>query len=163
LFKETRFIPLIRKQLKLQVSTSFELTGTMLCVNSSIDLLVIFRPPLNCINRFFTEFFSLLELDSPLLKRLCLWVILTFTLTMWTKTFQLCCSTLFKSFGWCQHAKGPTHTEGHTLDLILLRVTDNLISSCNFGGIFSDHLAIEVLVRAHRPVRSRKIITFRSI
>ncbi|EFX73423.1 hypothetical protein DAPPUDRAFT_253216 [Daphnia pulex] len=31
--------------------TSFELTGMMLCVNSvSIDLLVIYRPPLNCIN-----------------------------------------------------------------------------------------------------------------
>jgi hypothetical protein len=34
--------------------TSFELTGTMFCVNSVfIDLLVIYRPPLNCINRFF--------------------------------------------------------------------------------------------------------------
>jgi hypothetical protein len=144
--------------------TSFELTGTMFCVNSvSIDFLVIYRPPLNCINRFFTEFTSLLERLSSSTKETMPMGDFNIHVDNVDENVQALLSSLLKSFGWCQHAKGPTHTEGHTLDLILSRVTDNLISSCNVGGIFSDHLSIEVLVRADRPVRSRKSIIFRSI
>ncbi len=144
--------------------TSFELTGTMLCVNSvSIDLLVIYQPPLNCINRFFTEFTSFLERLASSTKKTLLMGDFNTHVDNVNENVPALFSSLLKSFGWCLHAKGPTHTEGHTLDLILSRVTDNLISSCNVGGIFSDHLAIELLVRAHRPVRSRKSIIFRSI
>ncbi len=30
-------------------------------------------------------------------------------------------SSLIASFGWIQHAEGPTHTDGHTLDLVISR------------------------------------------
>ena len=136
----------------------------MICVNSvSIDLLVIYRPPLNCINRFFTGFTSLLERLASSTKKTRLIGDFNIHVDNVEENIPALFSSFFKSFGWCQHAKSHTHTEGHTLDLILSRMTDNLISSCNVGGIFSDHLAIAVLVRAHRPVRSRKSITFRSI
>ena len=72
-------------------------------------------------------------------------------------------SSLIGSFGWIQHAEGPTHTDGHTLDLVISRAADNLVASCEVAGLFSDHLAIDVVVRAHRPVRPRKKISFRSI
>ena len=126
---------------------SFELTGIRLCVYSvSIDLRVIYRPPLNCINRFFTEFTSLLEHRASSTKKTLLIGDFNIHVDNVDGNVPAQFSSIFKSFGWCQHAKGPTHTEGHTLDIILSRVTDNLISSCNVGGIFSDHLAIEVLV-----------------
>jgi hypothetical protein len=71
--------------------------------------------------------------------------------------------SLIRSFGWVQHAEGPTHTDGHTLDLVISRAADNFVASCDVAGIFSDHLAINIVVRAHRLVRPRKKISFRSI
>ena len=49
--------------------------------------------------------------------------------------------SLLDSFGMEQHADGPTHIRGHTLDLVISRATDNLVQSCEVGSFVSDHNA----------------------
>jgi hypothetical protein len=109
----------------------------MLCVNSvSIDLLVIYRPPLNCINRFFTEFNSLLERLPPSTKKTLLMGDFNIHVDNVDENVPALFSSLLKSFGWCQHAKGPTHTEGHTLDLFF-RVWPTTCSLVAMSAVFS--------------------------
>ena len=145
--------------------SSFEFVGALLCVNPIyIDLLVIYRPPLNSISLFLEEFSSLLErLASSTTKTI---IVGDFNIHLDKKksssVAEEFCS-LIGSFGWFQHAEGPTHTDGHTLDLVISRAADKIVARCNVAGLFSDHLAINIVVRAHRPVRRRKKISFRSI
>ena len=143
--------------------SSFEFVGALLCVHSIyIDLLVIYRPPLNSISLFLEEFTSLLERLAPSTTKTLIVGDFNIYLDKSSSVPEEFCS-LIRSFGWVQHAEGPTHTDGHTLDLVISRAADNLVASCDVAGIFSDHLAINIVVRAHRLVRPRKKISFRSI
>ena len=50
---------------------------------------------------------------------------------------------LLQSFSLTIHVEDPTHSSGHTLDLIITRKTDNLISSVPRAVcLFSDHMPI---------------------
>ena len=44
---------------------------------------------------------------------------------------------LLESFGYVQHVTGPTHSAGHTLDLVIAR-RDTEISDLYVGGMISD-------------------------
>ena len=61
-----------------------------------------------------------------------------------------------------QHVKGGTHTRGHTLDLVISRLSDKLISEDFISDLISDHFAVVTVVRAHQPVVPMKSISFRS-
>ena len=40
---------------------------------------------------------------------------------------------LLHSFGLIQHVNDSTHSDGHTLDLLITHADDNLVSSCLVG------------------------------
>ena len=63
----------------------------------------------------------------------------------------------------CQHVRDPTHVSGHILDLVLSRPTDRLIADCLVSGLISDHFAVRCLVRAHRPFRPQKTMSYRKL
>jgi len=118
--------------------SSFEFVCVMLCDHSIyIDLLVIYRPPLHSISLFLEEFTSLLErLASSTTKTI---IVGDFNIHLdQDKSFPEEFSSLIGSFGWIQHADGPTHIGGHTLDLVISRAADNLVASCTVAGFFSD-------------------------
>ena len=125
--------------------SSFEFVGALLSVCSIyIDLLVIYRPPLNSISLFLEEFTSLLErLASSATKTIIVGDFNIHFEKKRTSSIPEKFSSLIGSFGWIQHAEGPTHTDGHTLDLVISRAADNLVASCDVAGLFSDCSHVE--------------------
>jgi hypothetical protein len=62
-----------------------------------------------------------------------------------------------------QHVLSSTHLGGHILDLVLSRESDNFVADCFVKGVISDHLAVNSVLRARRPIRPQRIITFRRL
>ena len=54
-------------------------------------------------------------------------------------------NALFEAFGLEQHTNGPTHIDGHTLDLVVSRTTDDIVQTCRVGDFLSDHNIIHIL------------------
>jgi len=74
--------------------------------------------------------------------------------------------TTLDNAGFHQHVSGPTHKHGHTLDLVLSRLDDNLITSCMVGSLLSDHNVVSFNVNHQRPRPSKiKVVSrkFRSV
>ena len=61
--------------------------------------------------------------------------------------------SIVESHGLFQHVSESTHIKGHILDLVLTRVSDNLVIGCEVEGLISDHLAVTSLLQLHRPLR----------
>ena len=63
-----------------------------------------------------------------------------------------------------QHITGPTHVKNHTLDLLISRREDELVSSPSVeSGLPSDHSAVRCFINISRPGPSTKRITSRLI
>ena len=60
---------------------------------------------------------------------------------------------LFDSFGMVEHLKDSTHIDGHTLDLVVSRATDDTIMSCKIGDFMSDHHSIDITISTARNCR----------
>ena len=71
--------------------------------------------------------------------------------------------SLFDCFDLVQHVNGTTHKDGHTLDLVISRATDNLVQSCEVGSFVSDHNAIYITLNCCKPHPIRRKISFRKI
>ena len=68
--------------------------------------------------------------------------------------------SLLDSHGLTQTVLSPTHLDGHTLDLVISRPSDKVVSGCVVSALIEDHFAVHMLVRVHRPVRPQKKITY---
>ena len=71
--------------------------------------------------------------------------------------------SLFDCFDLVQHVNGTTHKDGHTLDLVISRATDNLVQSCKVGTFVSDHNAIYITLNCYKPHLISRKISFRKI
>ena len=70
--------------------------------------------------------------------------------------------TILDSFDLIQHIVGATHWDGHTLDLIITRVSDDgLVSNSRVGDCISDHFAVHCDLQFKKPLLERKEITCR--
>ena len=73
-------------------------------------------------------------------------------------------SELLESASMVQHVSGPTHTKGHTLDLVITRDSDTLVSNVKTdSSLPSDHSAIKCELAISRPPATRKEIRFRKV
>ena len=71
---------------------------------------------------------------------------------------------LIASFDLKQWVTGPTHTSGHTLDLIITRNQCNLIEDVLVHDpLISDHYAIFMHLLLHKPQFPRKTIRYRKL
>ena len=71
---------------------------------------------------------------------------------------------ILDNFGLLQHVSGPTHRLGHTLDLIITRNNDSIISSKPVADHFiSDHSTVICSLSIKKPCAIRKQITYRKI
>jgi hypothetical protein len=71
-----------------------------------------------------------------------------------------------------QHVRGPTHVAGHTLDVLITRDTDTIVSTIEVndpglsdsdGKISRDHFAVIFHIRAEKPAPIRKTVTYRKL
>ncbi len=71
---------------------------------------------------------------------------------------------LLESFNLNQNVVGSTHQRGHTLDLIITRSDESLVSNIEcFNPLISDHYAVLFNVAVERPEPVTKNIKYRSI
>ena len=71
---------------------------------------------------------------------------------------------MLDSAGLQQHVDGPTHRDGHTLDLIITRCAANFISKLKIlPELPSDHKRVLCNVDLPRPVPTRKSVTYRKL
>ena len=88
--------------------------------------------------------------------------ILIFHIDNLTDTNAQTFTELIDSAGLQQHVTGPTHRRGHTLDLVLTRSDDNLISNLTvLGESLSDHQPVLCNIDFPRPHATRKAVLFR--
>ena len=152
-----------------QVYNSFEhIDVTVSSKSSSLRLLVIYnpgkgknKPPFSA---FFEDFASLLESSIAIPGKLLI-----------TGDFNVhvddCNDNEAKQFlnllelcGLQQHIVGATHIKGHTLDLIIDRNDDDLVSSPSIHyGLPSDHYAVRCLINIARPGLSVKHVQSRRL
>ncbi len=71
-----------------------------------------------------------------------------------------------------QHVREPTHVAGHTLDVLITRDTDTIVSTIEVndpglsdsdGKISRDHFAVIFHIRAEKPAPIRKTVTYRKL
>ncbi|XP_052799130.1 uncharacterized protein LOC128230724 [Mya arenaria] len=76
------------------------------------------------------------------------------------------------AFGMHQHVAEPTHVAGHTLDVVITRDNNNVISNVEVidpglsdsnGRISRDHFAVTFHVEASKPPPIRKAVTYRKL
>ena len=62
----------------------------------------------------------------------------------------------------CQHVSGPTHMDGHTLDLIITKLTDNLVSKTTVSDFLTDHGAVHCDLHLPKPQPLRHSVQYRN-
>ena len=53
--------------------------------------------------------------------------------------------------------------DGHSLELVIYRKADNVVTDCSVSDLICDHFAVHTFVKAHGPPRPRKKITYREL
>jgi hypothetical protein len=149
-------------------ATSFEYLMVLLQCNSTcIRLVIVYRPPsqsTKCSDgQFLSDFSGFLQLLVVSSGKLL--IVGDFNIHVDVAGNSTACKflTLLDSFGLSQHIRGITHLDGHTLDLVISRISDNVVCECMVSALIEDHFAIHTLIRAHRPVRPQKRITYREL
>lgn len=98
------------------------------------------------------------------LKSYLLWEILIFTLIRQIMLRLKKLYDLFECFGLKQHVADITHTHGHTLDLIVSRQFESIISeSPRVVLLFSDHFAVICNLNVTKPELMVKRRIYRNI
>ena len=70
---------------------------------------------------------------------------------------------LLSAFGLTQHVDSPTHSSGHTLDLVITRSDDQLPSQPEANELFSDHLAVCFKYALVIPKNIPSTVTYRKL
>jgi hypothetical protein len=124
--------------------TSFECQSICITLPStSLTILNIYRPPSSSKTAFLSEFSTLLENVISLPSELLITGDFNFHLDTPVPPCDTPFLTLLDCFSLTQHVSFPTHSSGHTLDLLITRSSSNLISTVTFTDPgLSDHLAI---------------------
>ena len=150
------------------VAASFEhMVLPLQCNSVSIRLAVIYRPPsqsTKCSDgQFLTEFSDFLQLLVVMGGKML--IVGDFNIHVDVVGNATACKflSLLDSHGLTQNVLSLTHLDGHTLDLVILRPSDNVVSGCVVSALIEDHFAVHMLVRAHRLVRPQKKITYREL
>ena len=137
-------------------------------LSRSVCIVIISRPPLSS-NRvcttdlFMVEFGSLLEQyvtdSSSLLITGDFNLHIDNNLDKSSQDFL----ALIDSFNLKQHVCSPTHRAGHSLDLLITRDDDQLVTSVSIhDAAFSDHFVVKGVLSMEKPLFTKKQIIYRS-
>ena len=70
---------------------------------------------------------------------------------------------LLEPFNITQHVEGPTHSRGHTLDLVMSRTDDDTVASCSTSHFVSDHNAVLIRLNTGQAHLPQKKVTYRKL
>ncbi|MDW0252368.1 MAG: reverse transcriptase family protein, partial [Nitrososphaeraceae archaeon] len=134
----------------------------------SFILLMIYRPPSSSKSDFISDFSSVLEDLATSPSELIITGDFNVHVDQPNCSFSSSFLNLLDVFSLTQHVTFPTHSSGHTLDLIITRFCSTTISSINFTDPnLSDHYALLFSVSAPSKSKTQYITkyarSFRSI
>jgi hypothetical protein len=168
---------LYRQTYRIHVSESesfksFEHIDAILTAGSvAIRIIVIYRPwPTKAngssLSLFYEEFATFLDKHVITSGHLLLLGDLNFHLDDPADSVKF--KSLLDSYDLQQHVTGPTHRSGHTLDLVITRINDDIVwnSSSPITAVdkgLSDHFPVHFNLQATRPPQSCKTITYRKL
>lgn len=159
--------------------TTFEHIDCNISINKySMRLSVIYRPPPSTKNGLSTQTF--LEHDWPQFLSNCAtidkpFVIvgdLNFHLDKPNDSHTCKFNSCLEAFGLKQHVHEQTHVAGHTLDVIITRDNDNIVSNIEIkdpglsdssGKLLRDHFAVMFNTHADKPPPIKKTVSFRKL
>ncbi len=142
---------------------------TLSSMSSSFRLLIIYRPPPNKNNNltfpmFLEEFGCLI---GSLIANPCSFLLsgdFNFHMDVPDYRETIIFRDLLETSNLQQHVTSSTHTAGHTLDLLISNITDDLISSVStHHDLPSDHAAVKCLINVARPPASTKKLLTRKL
>ena len=134
-----------------------------------LRLVAIYRPPPSQTNKltvtaFFREFSTLLEVLSIDPARLILVGDFNFHLDVDSDHNANIMKDMLESAGLQQHVTGATHRRGHTLDLLITRKVDNLVSDVEVvTGMPSDHHVVKCTADVGRPKPVKQVVNYREL
>ena len=134
-----------------------------------LRVIVIYRPPYSgnhpvTSKVFFEEFSSYLESIVMSSELLLIAGAFNIHVDVPENPDGVCCIELLQSIGLQQHVVTPTHESGHTLDLIITRQCDSLLSSVPVSNYFiSDHSSLVCDLTVGKPTLPTKLISYRKI
>ena len=133
-----------------------------------VRIIVIYRPPhskknLSTASDFLRDFSSLLEDVVPTPGRLLIAGDFNFHVDDAQSRDAAKFSDLLESCDLQQHVTTATHVRGHTLDLLITRADDNLVTLTEATSVLeSDHRLIKFNVNITRPPATRTTRSFRN-
>ena len=138
---------------------SFESLCVKLSFSSiSYTILTIYRPPSCSKSSFISDFSTLLEDLATSPSELLINGDFNFHVDQPTDPSVSTFLTLLDTFNLKQHVTFPTHSSGHTLDLLITRTSSSCISSVDYTNPhLSDHSAILSVISIPSPSRSPRI------
>ncbi len=114
-----------------------------------LRLIIIYRPPSSSNSDFIKDFATLLDSVVLVKERLVLLVDFNFWVDFHSvNPAARAFITPTESFGLTQLVNEPTHIGGRTLDLILTRSGNPVISNVGVTSLLSDHRIIQSSIRA---------------
>ena len=161
--------PIESKQTQRNFSSFEYLDIVTTCSTGSIRIVTIYRPPpskVNQLNRapFFEEFCTLAEqlVVSP--SNLLIVGDFNYHVHNISNLDTVKFNKFLESFSLVQHVNGPTHKKGHTLDLIITRAVDELVTSVEIRDpMLSDHSAVHYKLHLKRPPLERMETSYRKL
>ena len=148
---------------------SFEITDVTISNGpSSIRLLTIYRPPPSTENKltvklFFDEFSSMI---TPSNTPLVIAGYFNFHKEDLDDRDAMTMRDFLESCYFHQHVEEPTHRKSHTLDLIITRTTDRVVSAVKVDhrqALPSDHSVIRCVLNISRPKATKQVVCFRKL
>jgi len=133
--------------------------------SKSYLFLTVYRPPFTSTStsraEFLSYFSSLLENIASTPSELFIMGDFNIHMDVANDGFAIAFSTLLDTFGLIQHISMPTHSSGHTLDLLITKNSTTLPESGTTDPFLSDHSAIFFklpIVYNPRPSRTVKVV-----
>lgn len=148
--------------------SAFEVFQCDALAKQSVRVVIIYRPPPSKKNgftfrMFITQFADFLEQCIIPVKKKCI-ILGDFNIHIddpCDRDGREFLSVL-DQFGLAQHVQGRTHKNGHTLDLVVTRSCDKVISSIHTQDHgFPDHFPVLCQLTVHRPVNKKQRVSYR--
>ncbi|KAI0235841.1 hypothetical protein LSAT2_013614 [Lamellibrachia satsuma] len=148
-------------------TNSFENMEVTLSASSTVKLAVIYRPPPSKRNKstiglFLSEFQDFLQHHMVKSQNTLILSDFNFHYEDQLNTDASRFRDILSNHSLCQHVSGPTHINGHTLDLIITKLTDNLVSKTTVSDFLTDHGAVHCDLHLPKPQPLRQSVQYRN-
>lgn len=162
---------LFKNEIVLSKKSTYEASSfeSVICTfqpanGKSLILVVIYRPPSSSFSTFLEEVGPCLEESTVRPHELLVVGDFNIHIDSCTDRNGMEFSGLLDDLSLQQHISEPTHTGGHTLDLVISRKCDELVTSTDVSDfLIADHKAVMVTIEISKPPIERKQITYRKL